>query len=112
MAKKLNNFSGLVFSTNPDYMQQQQPQSEEEQTLPEKQQKLRVQLETKQRGGKAATIINGFIGSNEDLEALGKKLKTKCGTGGSVKEGYILIQGDYKEKIIAWLKEWGYTNTK
>ena len=58
------------------------------------------------------TLVEGFMGKDEDLESLGKELKTKCGAGGSVKDGLVMIQGDYKEKIIAWLKGWGYTLTK
>lgn len=81
-------------------------------TLPNAQQKLRVKLDTKQRAGKVVTLIEGFVGTNDDLEALGKQLKTKCGTGGSAKDGIILIQGDYKEKIILWLREWGYSGVK
>ena len=71
-----------------------------------------MQLDTKQRAGKVVTAVSGFVGSDEDREALGKLLKTKCGAGGSVKEGLIMVQGDYKSKIIAWLIEWGYKNTK
>eukprot|EP01030_Chromulinospumella_sphaerica_P016660 gene16660-16474_t len=75
-------------------------------------QKLRVKLDTKQRAGKVVTLVDGFIGTLADLEELGKKLKTKCGAGGSAKEGLILVQGDYKDKVVTWLREWGYTQTK
>ena len=81
-------------------------------TLPKEKQKLRVKLDTRQRAGKVVTLIDGFIGTIDDIESLGKQLKTKCGAGGSVKDGFIIIQGDYKEKVITWLKDWGYTGTK
>jgi translation initiation factor 1 len=71
-----------------------------------------VKLDTKQRAGKVVTLVDGFVGSADDLEALGKQLKTKCGTGGSAKDGLILIQGDYKEKVVTWLRDWGYSQTK
>jgi translation initiation factor 1 len=70
--------------------------------------KLRIRLETKHRGGKAATVITGFIGREEDLEDLSKKLKTHCGTGGSAKDGEIIIQGDQRPKVLAWLLQQGY----
>ena len=103
---------GLVFSTNQDYYNDYQEEQTNAETLPKDKQKLRVKLDTKQRAGKVVTMVDGFVGTSDDLEALGKQLKTKCGTGGSVKDGFVMIQGDYKEKIIGWLKEWGYTQTK
>ncbi|RYD97487.1 MAG: translation initiation factor [Sphingobacteriales bacterium] len=106
----LSSLSGLVFSTNPEAMKEV-PQAEMV-TAGAKEQKLRVILDRKQRGGKVVTLVEGFLGNEEDLQALGKKIKTKCGTGGSAKEGIILIQGDYKQKITAWLIEWGYSKTK
>lgn len=102
---------GLAYSTNKEYFNDY-PQEETADTLPPAQQKLRVKLDTKQRAGKVVTLVDGFIGTIVDLEELGKKLKTKCGTGGSAKDGFILIQGDYKDKIVAWLREWGYSQTK
>lgn len=102
---------GLAYSTNEDFFNDY-PEQEPEETLPKNNQKLRVKLDTKQRAGKVVTLVEGFVGNNGDLEALGKQLKTKCGTGGSVKDGFIIIQGDYREKMIAWLKDWGYTQTK
>lgn len=102
---------GLVYSTNSSYYNDF-PEEANADTLPKEKQKLRVKLDTKQRAGKVVTMIEGFMGDNSDLEALGKELKTKCGTGGSAKDGLILIQGDYKEKIITWLKGWGYVLTK
>jgi translation initiation factor 1 len=102
---------GLAYSTNKDFFNDF-PQEEDAQTLPKEKQKLRVKLDSKQRAGKVVTLIDGFVGSNDDIEALGKQLKTKCGAGGSVKDGFIIIQGDYKEKVITWLKDWGYVLTK
>jgi translation initiation factor 1 len=102
---------GLAYSTNKDFFNDF-PAEEEVTTLPKNQQKLRVKLDTKQRAGKVVTLVGGFSGSVADIEALGKLLKTKCGAGGSVKDGFIMIQGDYKDKVITWLKDWGYTNTK
>ena len=102
---------GLVFSTNQDYFNDFS-EDQNADTLPKNQQKLRVRIETKHRGGKTATLVDGFIGTEDDLKELGKELKTKCATGGSAKDGLIIIQGDYKEKIIGWLRDWGYTLTK
>ena len=103
---------GLMYSTNKDFFENYEAENTEQETLAKDKQKLRVQLDTKQRAGKVLTAVSGFIGSDEDREALGRMLKTKCGAGGSVKDGLIMVQGDYKTKIIAWLTEWGYKNTK
>lgn len=106
MSKKKIFTGGLVYSTNPESLQ---PETlEEQETLPNDKQRLKISLDTKQRGGKVVTLIAGFIGKTEDLEVLGKTLKTKCGTGGAVKEGCILIQGDYKARAIEILKQLGY----
>ena len=106
----LSALGGLVFSTNPEAMKEE---PEEEMVTPEpREQKLRVILDRKQRAGKVVTLVEGFQGNEDDFQALGKKIKTKCGTGGSAKDGVILIQGDYKQKIAAWLTEWGYSKTK
>jgi len=102
---------GLAYSTNKDFFNDY-PEEENADTLPKEKQKLRVKLDTKQRAGKVVTLIDGFVGTEDDREALGKQLKTKCGAGGSVKDGFIIIQGDYKDKIVAWLKDWGYVLTK
>lgn len=102
---------GMAYSTNKDFFNDF-PADEPAETLPKEKQRLKVTLDTKQRAGKVVTFIDGFVGNDDDLEVLGKQLKTKCGTGGSVKDGYIMIQGDYKAKVIAWLKEWGYVLTK
>jgi translation initiation factor 1 len=102
---------GLAYSTNPEYFNNF-PEKESRETWPKEKQKLKVSLDKKQRAGKVVTLVDGFVGKEEDIEALGKQLKTKCGAGGSVKDGYIIIQGDYRDKIIPWLKEWGYVLTK
>ncbi len=101
---KEKKFSGsLVYSTNPSALQ---PILEEEvDTLEPEKQNLRVSLDSKHRAGKIVTLITGFIGKDEDLEALGKKLKTKCGCGGSVKDKQIILQGDYKNKVMQWLQQ-------
>ena len=101
----------IVYSTNPDF--QYDPEEEEvTETLPTNQQKLRVQIDRKKRGGKVVTLVTGFVGNEEDLKELGKLLKTKCGVGGSAKEGEIIIQGEFREKICEILKKEGYTQTK
>ena len=102
---------GLAYSTNKDFFNDF-PAEESIETLPKDKQKLRVKLDTKQRACKVVTLVDGFVGTNEDMETLGKQLKTKCGAGGSVKDGFIIIQGDYREKVIAWLKDWGYVLAK
>ncbi len=101
----------IVYSTNPDF-QYEQEEDDAPESIDKKQQKLRVCIEKKGRGGKTVTLINGFIGQEEDLKELGKLLKSKCGVGGSVKDGAILIQGDFKSRIIEILKAEGYTQTK
>ena len=101
---------GMVYSTNPDYHFEND--EEEIETLPRQQQKLRVRVEKNHRGGKTVTIVSGFVGSDDDLKELGRLLKTKCGVGGSQKDGEVLVQGDFKEKVIQILKQEGYTQTK
>lgn len=102
---------GFVFSTDPNFNFDREDDQQEE-TLTPAQQKLRVRIETKHRGGKTATVITGFIGKEEDLGQLAKQLKNHCGTGGSAKDGEIIIQGDQKDKVIQWLKKNGYGDTK
>jgi translation initiation factor 1 len=98
---------GMVYSTNPDYKYDTGKEAEQE-TPPKDRQTLHVSLSAKNRGGKIVTLITGFAGNAEDLEALGKFLKIKCGTGGSVKDGEIIIQGDLCLKIKEMLKKEGY----
>jgi translation initiation factor 1 len=110
MAKNKNSGGGFVFSTNPDFRADEE--HHEQETLAPGQQDLRVWLEKNHRGGKIATVVKGFIGNDNDLEDLGKILKTKCGTGGSAKEGEIIIQGDHRDKIITILTQLGYKSKK
>lgn len=98
---------GVVYSTNPDF-KYETPVEEEVETLPAAQQKLIVSIDRRARAGKQVTLVSGFVGKDEDLAALAKTLKTKCGVGGSAKEGEILIQGDWRERIVALLKSMGY----
>jgi translation initiation factor 1 len=109
--KKINGLGGLVYSTDPGFKLAEEHREAEETIVP-KQQKLRIRLDTKQRAGKAVTLIQDFIGKQEDLEILGKQLKNFCGTGGSVKEGEIIIQGDNRDKVLQWLMKNGYSNAK
>ena len=109
--KKLNSLGGLVYSTNPDE-KLEDDLKEDEQTLIPSQQKIRVRLETKHRAGKAVTVVDGFTGKATDAEELGKKLKTFCGTGGSVKDGEIIIQGDNRDRAMQWLLKNGYSSSK
>lgn len=101
----------VVYSTNPDY-NYEMDDDEEQVTLDPGQQNLRVQLDRKNRGGKVVTLITGFVGTDNDLKELGKLLKTKCGVGGSAKDGEIIVQGEFKQKIMEILQKEGYTKTK
>ena len=109
--KNTSDKHGFVYSTDPDFrFENEQEQAAE--TLPAKQQKLRIRLDKKHRGGKTVTLVEGFSGKEEDLQELGKKLKNYCGTGGSAKDGEIIIQGDQRDKVFQWLQKNQYTNSK
>ena len=111
MAKKQKDRINVVYSTNPNFNYESEDEEQLE-TLPKNQQKLYVSIDKKQRAGKEVTLIEGFIGDDEDLKDLGKTLKTKCGVGGSAKDGEILIQGNFKDKIFEMLLKDGYSQTK
>jgi translation initiation factor 1 len=110
MSKKKPDSKGFVYSTDPNFRFEEENENVE--TLPPAQQKLRIRLDTKRRAGKAVTLVEGFTGRDEDLQELGKKLKTFCGTGGSAKDGEIIVQGDQREKLVQWLTKNGYSNIK
>jgi len=105
MAKK--NLKNVVYSTNPNFEYEYEEEQETE-TLAKNAQNLYVSIDRKQRGGKDVTIVEGFVGTTEDLNALGKLLKQKCGVGGSAKDGIILVQGNFKEKVFELLTKEGY----
>lgn len=98
---------GVVYSTNPDFTYETESAPEAE-TLPPAKQRLVVTIDRRNRGGKQVTLVSGFVGSAEDLKELGKALKTRCGVGGSAKDGEITVQGDLRDKVVALLKEMGY----
>jgi translation initiation factor 1 len=102
---------GIVYSTNSSF-EYEYNQKEQSETLPPQQQNLKVALDKSMRAGKQVTIVSGFVGSHADLEQLGKNLKSKCGVGGSVKDGEVLIQGDHREKIVQILVKDGYKAKK
>lgn len=110
MAKKKNKIN-VVYSTNPDFSFDYESEETQE-TLAPNEQDLRIYLDTKQRKGKGVTLITGFVGSEDDLKALGKTLKSKCGVGGSAKNGEIIIQGDHRDKVLSLLTDMGYKAKK
>lgn len=110
MGQKKNR-QGVVYSTNPDFQYTHREETQEE-TLPPDRQRLRVQLDRKGRNGKAVTLITGFVGSAEDLQQLGKQLKSKCGVGGTAKAGEIIIQGDHRAKVLELLRKEGFVDVK
>jgi translation initiation factor 1 len=101
---------GFVYSTDPNFSFEEEPNNRSD--LAPAQQKLRIRLDTRQRAGKVVTLITGFIGKPEDAEELGKKLKNTCGSGGSAKDGEIIVQGDHRDKVLQWLLKNGYTAAK
>jgi translation initiation factor 1 len=109
--KNKSDNRGFVYSTDPNFKYEEES-GEEAVTLPPAQQLLKVRTDSKQRAGKVVTLVTGFTGTNGDLEALGKQLKNYCGTGGSVKDWEIIIQGDQRDKIMQFLLKQGYSKTK
>lgn len=110
MAKSKPGRAGIVYSTDPSFsLQKEEPDAI---SLAPAQQKLKVKLETKHRAGKAVTLVEGFAGTIADAEELGRKLKSFCGTGGSVKDMEIIVQGDNRDKVLAWLQKNGYPLSK
>lgn len=107
MANDWKERLGVVFSTNPDFGYEHE-EDEEQDTLPPNKQDLRVSIDRKQRKGKAVTLVTGFVGTDDDLKDLAKMLKSKCGVGGTAKDGEILIQGEFAEKVVELLKKEGY----
>lgn len=105
--KTLNDFGGIMYSTDPSFVYPEEETVSNE-NLPNNQQHLKVMLDKKNRGGKAVTLVTGFLGEEGDLEKLGKMLKTKCGVGGAVKEGEIMIQGDFRDKVVELLQKDGF----
>lgn len=108
--KNKSDTRGFVYSTDPGFRFEEDNANTE--TIDAAQQKLKVRLDKKHRAGKAVTLIEGFIGKEEDRQELGKKLKSFCGTGGSVKDGEIIIQGDQRDKVLQWLLKNGYKQAK
>ncbi|MFR9165554.1 MAG: translation initiation factor [Dysgonomonas sp.] len=101
----------VVYSTNPDYKYEAE-ENEESDTLPKEKQQLRISLDKRNRKGKAVTLITGFVGTTEDMEELGKFLKVKCGVGGSAKDGEIIVQGDFRNKVLELLQKEGYAKSR
>lgn len=102
---------GVMYSTNPDF-KYDTGEVEEDETLPNEKQPLRISLDKRNRGGKVVTLITGFVGKSDDLTSLGKLLKTKCGVGGSAKDGEIIVQGDLRAKVLEILQKEGYTKSR
>ncbi|PKO99523.1 MAG: translation initiation factor [Bacteroidetes bacterium HGW-Bacteroidetes-8] len=99
---------GVVFSTNPEFSYHNDNQQEEIESIPASKQNLIVAIDRRNRGGKQVTLVTGFVGREDELEELGRKVKSKCGTGGSVKDGEIIIQGDFRERVVTYLLSLGY----
>ena len=107
--KKKQQYEGVVYSTDETFIYQGLEQEDVVETLPKSRQRLKVMLDKKMRGGKVVTLVTGFVGASEDLNMLGKQLKQKCGVGGSVKDGQIIIQGDFRQRVLAILAVEGYS---
>lgn len=105
---KSKNKIGVVYSTNPDYQYEYDNEDAVQETLQPAKQKLHVRIERSGRGGKTVTIVDNFVGTDDDLNALGKTLKGKCGVGGTVKDGQIIIQGDFRDRLVLLLNTLGY----
>ena len=99
---------GVVYSTNPDFNYTLQDSAPGQETLPPEKQRLTVRIDRRQRAGKQVTLVEGFTGSGDDLAALAKTLKTRCGVGGTAKDGEITVQGDLRDKVVAILTQMGY----
>jgi translation initiation factor 1 len=104
--KKGRDRRGIVYSTDPDF--EYQDDRDQEETLEPSEQKLVVRIDRRQRKGKEVTLVEGFVGSDEDLADLGRDLRKACGAGGSAKDGFILVQGDVRDKVVTWLEKAGY----
>ena len=114
MSKNTNDWKsrlGVVFSTDSNFSFQTEEENVSE-TLPKNRQRLRVSIEKSGRGGKTVTVVKGFVGTTDDLKALGRLLKTRCGVGGTVKDGVAEIQGQSRDRVIEILRSEGYTDTK
>ncbi|MBO4444423.1 MAG: translation initiation factor [Bacteroidaceae bacterium] len=101
----------IVYSTNPDFEYETNEEPEPE-TKPKAMQRLRVSMEKNHRGGKTVTLVRGFVGTSEDLSALARFLKTRLGVGGSAKDGEIIIQGDFRQRVVDLLKREGYSDVR
>lgn len=106
------NRLGVVYSTNPEFNYSKEDKDDSVETLSPEKQKLIVSIDRRNRGGKQVTIVNGFVGKFSDLEELGKSLKTKCGTGGAVKDREIILQGDFRDKLVTILQSMGYNSKR
>lgn len=105
--KTLDDLGGIMYSTDPSFIYESEEAASQE-VVPNNQQNLRVMLDRKNRGGKAVTLVVGFLGTDDNLEALTKMLKTKCGVGGTCKDGEVLIQGDFRDKVVLLLQKEGF----
>ena len=105
--KSLSDLGGIMYSTDPSFSYEDENEVVQER-IPNNQQDLRVMLDRKNRGGKAVTLITGFMGTATEAEQLSKMLKTKCGVGGSAKDGEIIVQGDFRDKVVLMLQKEGY----